>query len=386
MLLYELLTGTTPFDAKELMASGLDAMRKTIREKEPVRPSTRLTQMSTAPKSEIRNRKSEIAGDLDWIVMKCLEKDRTRRYETANGLAADLKRHLNNEPVVARPPSATYQLQKAWRRHRLLFATGTAVVAALVVGVVALAFALVQKTRGLEVSRQLDAARNSAATEAIRAEAVAAFVVDLLDQSVQTMNREGNSRGLRSLLEAADDLTSSRLSHAPPAELRVRATIWRFYARVLNEHRASRPAGRPHPGVADGGVRTGPQTPGTAPGSVARAIRAPGRLLAAAHRWFAALGRGHGLGKKGVEPVARRVPPAQPSSCKRCSPIAREIRPPPCALSRPGNPRAIPCPSAPPCFGMRRPARRRNSGERSCWRTCDARAKPSPLTRKANGG
>src|SRR5262249_13210661 len=108
VLLYELLTGKTPFDAKELLAAGLEAMRRTIQEKEPPTPSTRLNQERKAArsaKSEIRNLKSEIDKDLDWIVMKCLEKDRARRYETANGLAADIQRHLNDEPVLAGPPS-----------------------------------------------------------------------------------------------------------------------------------------------------------------------------------------------------------------------------------------------------------------------------------------
>jgi eukaryotic-like serine/threonine-protein kinase len=104
VLLYELLAGSPPFEGKELLASGIDAMRRTIREKEPVRPSTRLRQSSLTtftagssrgplgtspspnPQSQIVNRKSQIDPDLDWIVMKCLEKDRTRRYETANGL------------------------------------------------------------------------------------------------------------------------------------------------------------------------------------------------------------------------------------------------------------------------------------------------------------
>jgi eukaryotic-like serine/threonine-protein kinase len=134
VLLYELLTGTTPFDAKVLLASGIDAMRKTIREQEPVRPSTRLTQIQPATSSPIANRKSKIENDLDWIVMKCLEKDRTRRYETANGLAADLKRHLTHEPIVARPPSAIYRLGRSWRRNRLAYSAGTVVAVALVAG------------------------------------------------------------------------------------------------------------------------------------------------------------------------------------------------------------------------------------------------------------
>src|SRR5688572_22022351 len=144
VLLYELLAGTTPFDPQELIASGLDEMRKTIREKEPVRPSTRLATLQGNELTTTAKRRStdgpklvhQLKGDLDWIVMKCLEKDRTRRYDTANGLALDIKRHLNNEPVVARPPSTAYRLQKAIRRHKLGFAAASTIVAALLLGLI----------------------------------------------------------------------------------------------------------------------------------------------------------------------------------------------------------------------------------------------------------
>src|SRR6185503_14714951 len=120
-------------------ASGIDAMRKPIREKDPVRPSTRLAtlqgeELTTTAKRrsvEISKLANLLRGDPDWIVMKCLEKDRQRRYETANGLAADINRHLTNEPVVARPASAAYKLQKAWRRNKLVFTSATAVLAML---------------------------------------------------------------------------------------------------------------------------------------------------------------------------------------------------------------------------------------------------------------
>jgi WD40 repeat protein/serine/threonine protein kinase len=142
VLLYELLVGSTPFDAKELMAAGLDKMRQTIREREPVRPSTKLAALAGEQLTTTAKRRSVEAsrlvhllrGDLDWIVMKCLEKDRNRRYETANGLAADVKRHLNREPVVARPPGNLYRLQKMVQRNQLAFAAAGAVVAALVLG------------------------------------------------------------------------------------------------------------------------------------------------------------------------------------------------------------------------------------------------------------
>jgi WD40 repeat protein len=142
VLLYELLAGSTPFDASDLVASGIDAMRKTIREQEPVRPSTRLATLQRDELTTTAKRRSSDApklisllkGDLDWIVMKCLEKDRTHRYETANGLASDIARHLNNEPVVARPPSNLYRFQKMVRRNKLVFAAGTSVAVAVLAG------------------------------------------------------------------------------------------------------------------------------------------------------------------------------------------------------------------------------------------------------------
>ena len=142
VLLYELLTGQTPFDARELLASGLDKMRQTIREKEPARPSTRLCTMLNADLTSAASHRrtdapkliSLLRGDLDWIVMKALEKDRTRRYETANGLGMDIQRHLHNEPVLASPPSGLYRFQKLVRRNKTAFAAAGAVAAALVIG------------------------------------------------------------------------------------------------------------------------------------------------------------------------------------------------------------------------------------------------------------
>jgi len=171
VLLYELLTGRPPFDPSELLQSGLDEMRRTIREKEPDRPSTRLSTMAEGELTTVaKHRHTEaprlihlVRGDLDWIVMKCLEKDRARRYETANGLASDIQRHLNDEPVVARPPSTLYRIEKLVRRNRLAFTAAVLVALALVLGIVASTWQAIRATRF----------RQQAQGEAQRAEAEA---------------------------------------------------------------------------------------------------------------------------------------------------------------------------------------------------------------------
>src|SRR5205807_5480018 len=123
---YELLTGTVPFSRKELQSSGFVEMLRIIKEKEPPKPSTRLSASRELPSvaavrhTEPAKLSKLIRGDLDWITMKALEKDRSRRYETANGLARDIQRHLSEEPVEAGPPSATYRLRKFVRRNRVV--------------------------------------------------------------------------------------------------------------------------------------------------------------------------------------------------------------------------------------------------------------------------
>ncbi|MCB1275559.1 protein kinase [Prosthecobacter sp.] len=182
VLLYELLAGRTPFDARELMASGIDAMRKTIREQDPPRPSNRLATLNDQELTTTAKRRStdkshllhQCRGDLDWIVMKCLEKDRRRRYETANGLAADITRHLANEPVTARPPSAAYRLQKSWRRNKIAYSAATVVSLTLVTGIVVSTWQAVQATRAraaAERQQQLAQAEAARANEAEKREA-----------------------------------------------------------------------------------------------------------------------------------------------------------------------------------------------------------------------
>ncbi|MBN2269054.1 MAG: protein kinase [Sedimentisphaerales bacterium] len=143
ILLYELLTGTTPFAAEDLRSKGYGEMQRIIRETEPLKPSTKLSTMGDALTGVAEHRKTNpnllaklVRGDLDWIVMKTLEKDRTRRYETVSSLAVDVKRHLNEEPVEAGPPGATYRIGKFIRKHRRTVAAVLAIAATLIIGLI----------------------------------------------------------------------------------------------------------------------------------------------------------------------------------------------------------------------------------------------------------
>ena len=146
VLLYELLTGSTPFDTKELTAAGLDEMRRIIQEREPLRPSSKCSRIGAgklrgdSTESRIENSSFKIDRDLDWIVLKCLHKDRALRYATANGLAADVQRYLAHETVVARPPNAFYRISKLVRRNRVVTGLGLVLFLALVSAMVAGAF------------------------------------------------------------------------------------------------------------------------------------------------------------------------------------------------------------------------------------------------------
>jgi eukaryotic-like serine/threonine-protein kinase len=150
VLLYELLTGTTPFDRERFRTAGYDEIRRIIREEEPARPSTRISTLGQAGARVSASRKSDprglcrlFRGDLDWVVMKCLEKDRNRRYEAASALAADVQRHLRDEPVQACPPSVWYRVRKLARRNRRTLVTISVLALAALVGVGALAVSTV---------------------------------------------------------------------------------------------------------------------------------------------------------------------------------------------------------------------------------------------------
>ncbi len=154
VLLYELLTGTTPFDKETLSGSGLEEMRRMIREDEPPRPSARVSSLQSQALSTTSQRRSTdprrisaaLHGELDWIVMKALEKDRSRRYESAGAFATDVQRYLDDEPVLAGPPSTMYRFHKFARKHRAALATAVAIAASLILGTTASAWHAVRAT------------------------------------------------------------------------------------------------------------------------------------------------------------------------------------------------------------------------------------------------
>jgi serine/threonine protein kinase len=172
VLLYELLTGERPFSSETLRRAGLGEIQRIIREEDPPKPSTRLSALGEASTTHARSRRVDpgslrrsLRGDLDWIVMKALEKDRARRYETANGLAADLRRHLADEPVIAGPPSAKYRVGKFVKRNRLAVTAAAVVVAVLLAGIAGTTWGLVsaqKRAQELEQVAEFQAARLSA--------------------------------------------------------------------------------------------------------------------------------------------------------------------------------------------------------------------------------
>jgi eukaryotic-like serine/threonine-protein kinase len=152
VLLYELLTGTTPLERQRLKQEAFSEIVRLIKEEEPPRPSVRLStsgalaKVAAARKTDPAKLSRLVRGELDWVVMKCLEKQRTRRYDSAGGLARDVERYLKDEPIEARPPSTLYRLQKLARRHKVAILTAGLVAAAVVVGAVACAWQAIRAT------------------------------------------------------------------------------------------------------------------------------------------------------------------------------------------------------------------------------------------------
>jgi len=254
--LYELLTGALPFEPRELRKKPLDEIRRTIREVDPPRPSTRVTTsvggatVADGSAAVPAVHAHQLRGDLDWIVLKALEKDRTRRYGSASDLAADLRRYLDNLPVLACPPSVPYRLGKFVRRHRV------AVSAAATLVLLAVGFAVMMALQARQIARERDRAQTAQAT----AEQVAAFLVRMFEASDPSESR-GDTVTARQLLETGVARVGE-LDGQPEVQARLLDLMGRVYqslgkyeeawplmARSLEVRRTA--LGDQHPGVAE---------------------------------------------------------------------------------------------------------------------------------------
>jgi serine/threonine protein kinase/tetratricopeptide (TPR) repeat protein len=216
VLLYELLTGTTPIDQRAFRESSYAEVQRVIREVDPPRPSTRVSESAETSEKNAPTRRTEprrlagaLKGELDWIVMKALEKDRARRYETANGLAMDVRRYLAGEPVLAAPPSATYRFGKFVRRHRVAVAAGLVVALTLVAGIVGTSVGLVRADRQRRA-----------------AEKVASFLKNLLEGIGPAVARGRATTLLKEMVsQASQRIEKGELNDSPEAEVDLRLAI-----------------------------------------------------------------------------------------------------------------------------------------------------------------
>src|SRR5262245_48329136 len=194
VLLYELLTGTTPFNKETLSKAGLDEVRRMIREDDPPRPSARISTLNAQVLSTISQQRNieprtitaALRGELDWIVMKALEKDRSRRYESVSALAADFQRYLSDEPVLACPPTAMYRFQKFARKHKASFTTAAAIAVCLILGTTVSAW---QAARATTAEAQASA-NEAQAKEAAAAEAQQRQRAEANEQTANTQRDE----------------------------------------------------------------------------------------------------------------------------------------------------------------------------------------------------
>jgi serine/threonine protein kinase/tetratricopeptide (TPR) repeat protein len=242
VLLYELLTGSTPLERQRLREAAFTEVLRRIREEEPPKPSTRL--LTTEETASVAARRGTepaklaklVRGDLDWIVMKALEKDRTRRYESANGLARDIERYLHDEPVEAGPPSAGYRLRKLARKHRGALAA-VATVATLLATEAAVSTWQAFLARAAE--RRALLAQRGEAEQRKDAEAVLRFVQDHIFAAARPVDRPGGlgpGVTLRQALDAALPVVERSFAAQPLVEARLRMTLGMSYS-YLGEDR-----------------------------------------------------------------------------------------------------------------------------------------------------
>ena len=214
VILYELLVGALPFGSQELRAAGVEAMLQKVRQEEPLRPSTKLRTLGQSSKDSAVKRREEpeslqrhLRGELDWITMKALDKERTRRYGSPAELAADIERHLHDQPVLAGPPSASYRASKFVRRHR--FGVGVAAAALLLL----VTFAITMALQARRIAKERDRANREAETS----KRVSEFMTNMFKVSDPGQAR-GNSVTAREILDKASKEIRAGLSTDPEVQ------------------------------------------------------------------------------------------------------------------------------------------------------------------------
>jgi len=224
VLLYEILVGSLPFDPKTLRQGGYEEIRRKIREEEPQRPSTRLTVLASTgdaaprPRTEMVALSKQLRGDLDWIVMTAMEKDRARRYASASDLAADIVRHLKNEPVLAGPPSHRYRMKKFVLRHKVGVAAASAVMAAVILGMVGTTLGLLRARRAQRVASE----------EAATSRQVSDFLVGLF-KVADPESTLGSTITARQILDQGAARIEHELQDQPQTQARLLYTMGNVY-------------------------------------------------------------------------------------------------------------------------------------------------------------
>ena len=225
VVLYELLVGALPL---ELTALGEQAVRLALLEKDPPKPSTRITQLddtkeeiAKARGTDVRSLRRQLTGDLDWIVLRAMAKDRTRRYETANALAMECRRHLEHQPILARPPSAGYLLRRFVRRNRTSVLAASVAILGIIAGATAATIGFIRATEAERVATR----------EAETARQTADFLVDLFRVSDPSEAR-GNSITAREILDKGADRIRSELSGEPEIRTMLMSTIGNVYLSI----------------------------------------------------------------------------------------------------------------------------------------------------------